>query len=444
MTFYRPKPRLEPEPARRTARPDSDVDPRLHARGSAHEPSSAPAEPRPGSIHARGGAQSSFETREETPYKETPRPAPPEETSRQDLREAPAADYAEFGCEVNTLAPDRLLDHYARSRLLYSEKAARLEPFLPLVLENWERAAAAGSSLLRVVLRRTPDDGLASMATWRCTWTCWHAQHLVGSGPPEAVRAVILASQKTTMREGRFGAVQMWFRPDHPYMGRVFGTLEEWMPPGTGSVESGDYLMVPLPVARSLADPEDHDASTSEWDGDGACAELAALAVRTRGALYARAEELWTDDLLLTALDSLYRTVGLRRRRRIWLHPDERGRLSGAALAHEGPLGLNLSLLENRLDLLVDPGLDAARAERVVRRLLPRACEAYESFPLGAIPVATDARTGRFLREAGAEPVARYSRAIWLAEGYADFYRHIDELYGRRGDGAAPDRRAGP
>ncbi|WP_425837699.1 hypothetical protein [Streptomyces fractus] len=358
-----------------------------------------------------------------------------------DPAEGPADSYAEFGCEVNALAPHRLFDHYAQSQLLYAEKVARLEPFLPLILENWERAATAGRSLLRVVLRRTPDDALASMAMWRSTGTCWHAQHLVNSGPPEAVRAVILATQEATMREGHIGAMQMWIRPDHPYMGPVFGTLEKWLPPGTGSVTPGDYLMVPLAVARSLADPDDH-APTPEWDGDGACAELAALAVRTRGALYARAEELWTDDLLLTRVDSVYRTVGLRRRRRIWLHPGEQGRLTGAALAHEGPLGLNLSFLENRLDLLVDPALDAAGAERVVRRLLPRACAAYEWFPLGAIPVATDPRTGRFLREAGAQPIAPYSLAIWLAEGYADFYRHIDALYGHPGDGSAPDRRA--
>ncbi|MEU7576522.1 hypothetical protein AB0B50_02820 [Streptomyces sp. NPDC041068] len=350
---------------------------------------------------------------------------------------APTGTYASLGCEVNTLSPEALYAHYERSRFLYPEKKARLTPCLPLILQNWRRMWDAGEALQRVVTCRSPHGGLAAMTMWCSTGTCWHAQHLVNSGPPQAARAVMLAAQAETMREGRIDILQTWFRPDHPYAARTFRTIGQVLPPGTSSVIPGDYLMVPLTVACSLATPQDRAVSAvREITGGEHSPALVSLASRTRGNLYAHAEALAEDDLLLESVDRLYRPAGLRRRRRIWVQPAPGGGLSAAALAYEGPLGLNLSFLENRLDLLIDPALGSVHAARTVRTLLSRACAAYKSFPPAAIPVMTDGITGRFLRASGAEPVAPYSQAIWHANGYGAWYRHIEDLYRRLRDSA--------
>jgi hypothetical protein len=52
----------------------------------------------------------------------------------------------------------------------------------------------------------------------------------------------------------------------------------------------------------------------------------------------------------------VYRALGLRRYRRIWLAMmDGHDAPVGAAIAYRGPLGFNLSFLENRCDVLLDP-----------------------------------------------------------------------------------------
>src|SRR5256886_9485504 len=114
---------------------------------------------------------------------------------------------------------------------------------------------------------------------------------------------------------------------------------------------------------------------------------LSLIASVARGSIYVAAEQLTTDPEL-TAVDQLYREVGLRRTRRVWLaYREYKDEPIGAAIAYRGPLGLNFSYIENRCDLLLHPTLPEADAVDVVASLLRASASAYEDFELDAIPV---------------------------------------------------------
>ena len=146
---------------------------------------------------------------------------------------------------------------------------------------------------------------------------------------------------------------------------------------------------------------------------------------------HAAAEELHTD-VELRAVDELYRSVGLRRTRRVWLaYRDRKNEPVGAAIAYRGPLGANFSFLENRCDLLLHPTLAESEVKSVAAGLLNSSATAYGDFELDAIPVISDASALSALVQLGAEYLRDYCQGIWLKDGTLGFYRHIDSFYSR-------------
>jgi hypothetical protein len=162
----------------------------------------------------------------------------------------------------------------------------------------------------------------------------------------------------------------------------MFGELAAGLGRSRCAVTEFQYLAVPLP------NPATAPGVTVVPCVDGVGSGLFDLAVRARGRAYAVAEELDQEDLLLDRLDQRYRALGLRRYRRVWLAygaagpngtigPAGQHRPIGAAIAYRGPLGFNLSFLENRCDLLLDPALAADRAVLVGRALVGAAAPTY-------------------------------------------------------------------
>ena len=143
------------------------------------------------------------------------------------------------------------------------------------------------------------------------------------------------------------------------------------------------------------------------------------------------AEEL-REDVEFEAVDELYRRVGLRRTRHVWLaYRGNREEPVGAAIAYRGPLGLNFSYLENRCDLLLHPNLPESESLSVVASLLKASSVAYRDFELDAIPVITDQIAVPALLKLGVEFVRHYCQGIWLKEGQPRFYRHVDRFYSK-------------
>ena len=334
--------------------------------------------------------------------------------------------HTSYGVEVNALSINQLFALYERTGFLYPGKAARLTPHLGQVRENWRRMLRGGESLLYVISAGNDKSGLASIAVWRTTHHGWMSQHLVSENNPLASRAVMLAGTAASILRGIDESYQNWFRPENRFPSRVFGSMVQTIGTSHSSIQQHMYFALsrklPLPSAGGIR-VVPYDSSHNE--------ALCAIASVSRGDIYVNAEEL-ASDVELQAVDELYRGVGLRRTRKVWLaYHESKNEPVGAALAYRGPLGANFSYLENRCDLLLDPGLGDADVSDVVISLLRAASKEYEDFELGTIPVIADSVASVVLIQLGAEYLRDYCQGIWLKNGSLRFYRHVEGFYSK-------------
>jgi hypothetical protein len=342
---------------------------------------------------------------------------------------------SEFPIHVNALSVDALFALYERTRFLYPAKAARLIPHLEVVRENWRRLLQAGDSLLYVLTAGTDADGLASVAVWRTTHDSWVWQHLVCEGNPLGSRSVMLGGLVRCVRQSIGESQQNWFRPENRFPARVFGTMVESLGDSLSSVQPHLYFAVPrldgrLHAVAACAPRQERHVRIVPYDASQHEA-LCALAARARGGVYVTAEAL-DCDVDLETVGCLYRSVGLRRTRQVWLaYHAGADRPAGAALAYRGPLGLNFSFLESRCDLLLQPGLSQAEAAAVSESLMAAVLPAYADFELDDIPVVADVAAAPSLYALGGEFLRNYCQGIWLKDGQPQLYRHVDRFYTR-------------
>jgi hypothetical protein len=325
--------------------------------------------------------------------------------------------------QVNALAVEELFALYERTGFLYPAKAARLLPHLEVVQDNWRRLLRAGDSLLYVVTAGNAHQGCASVAVWRTTLGSWVWQHLVCDSNPLQSRAVMLGGLIRSMQKGE-ESQQNWFRPENRFPARVFGSMVPSLGESFSSVRRHEYFSVPRNAQGSF----DPSVRTVRYDASQHDA-LCAIAARTRGSVYVTAEEL-DCDVELKLVDCLYRNVGLRRTRHVWL-AYRAGVAIGAALAYRGPLGLNFSFLENRCELLLDPTLSEADATAATVALIGASKEAYADFELADIPVVADTTGAPALCALGGQFLRNYCQGIWLKGGQPALYRHVDRFYAR-------------
>ena len=334
--------------------------------------------------------------------------------------------HAAYGVQVNKMDIDELFDLYERTGFLYPEKARRLLPHMDSVKENWRRMLRAEESLLYVLVAGDKERGRAALAVWRSARHGWTYQHLVSENNPYASRAVMLAAEAESILKGSDESAQNWFRPENRFPARVFGSMIQTIGGSLSSSQQHAYFALPRPLSLR----EDPEIRISLYD-PSYNKDLCALAHRTRGHVYVAAEEL-AGDVPFKGLDGLYRRVGLRRTRHVFLAQRKgRDELLGAAIVYRGPLGLNFSYLENRCDLLLHPHLSAGEMERAAASLLSAAMTAYGDFELDEIPVIAGEQAAPAVVKAGGQFVRHYCQCIWLKDGYARSYRHVDSFYSK-------------
>jgi hypothetical protein len=331
-----------------------------------------------------------------------------------------------YGVQVNAINVHELFDLYESTGFLYPEKAVRLLPHLDRVKENWDRMLRAGESLLYVLTAGDRQRGRASLAVWRTTNRGWTYQHLVSENNPYASRAVMLAAKAASILKGSDESSQNWFRPENRFPARVFGSMIQTI--GENLSSAHHYALFALP--RALSFPSGTGIRVVPYDSS--CkANLCSLAAETRGQVYVAAEE-FAGDVHLEALELLYRRVGLRRSRHIWLaYRKGTNEPIGAAIAYRGPLGLNFSFLENRCDLLLSPSLPEPEVQSTAAALLAAAVTAYENFELDEIPVVAGDTSIPALLNLGAQFIRQYCQCIWLRKGYPRAYRHVESFYSK-------------
>jgi hypothetical protein len=334
--------------------------------------------------------------------------------------------YATYGVEVNTLSVEQIFALYERTGFLYPGKAARLRPHLGLVLKNWRKMLRAGESLLYILTAGDEARGMASLAVWRTAPHGWMSQHLVSDNNPFASRAVMLAAAAGKILRGTDDA-QNWFRPENRFPARVFGSMVYTIGESLCSVQRHSYFALPrglkLSCGSSRIRAVPYDPSQKQ--------ALSAIASATRGSVYIAGEDL-LGDVELQSVNEMYRSVGLRRTRSVWLaYQGTRSEPVGAAIAYRGPLGINFSYLENRCDLLLHPTLPAVDVPGTVASLLNASSAAYQDFELEDIPLITDEMATDVLLKFGAEFLRHYCQGIWLKAGHQGFYQHVDGFYSK-------------
>lgn len=339
----------------------------------------------------------------------------------------PLADvYDSYGVEVNALSVSEIFALYERTGFLYPDKAARLFPHLAQVRENWRRMLDAGESLLYVLTAGDRKRGLASLAVWRASHNGWMSQHLVSENNPYASRAVLLAAAAARIRNGCDISAQNWFRPENRFPARVFGSMVKTIGESLSSVQRHAYFAIP----RDMYLASDKRIRVVPYSPSHKEA-LLQVASEARGRIYVVAEEL-ERDAQFEVVDQLYRSVGLRRTRHVWVaYRANKEEPIGAAIAYRGPLGINFSYLENRCDLLLQPTLPESEVGGVASALLSASASAYEDFELEQIPVIADEMATHALVRLGGEFVRHYCQGIWLKDGHPGFYRHVDGFYSR-------------
>jgi len=336
------------------------------------------------------------------------------------------SSYAAYGCKVNAISAEALFERYAEAGFLYTTKLERLKPFLPIILENLRKGMKAGELIHYVTTFENSElDAWAAVSAWRTTLHGWQFQHLVSVGSPLASRAVMLSNGAKGIHDHNDFAFQNWFRPTNRFAARVFGSLSETMGPTLAWIDEFQYMA----VTRSWPPNASTKVQTCrcEWPTNKAVANLIG---RWRSNVFASGSELLDEDFELAEVDELYRLVGLRRYRQIWLgYCDHNDEPSVIAIAYRGPLGFNFSFLENRCEIIAAPELTEAQFDGIFGALINQIAPFYSEFVPGFIPVVVDRKSAPLLRERGAEPLQSYCQSMWLREGFQSYYRHIEKFY---------------
>ncbi|KPA13389.1 serine/threonine protein kinase [Candidatus Magnetomorum sp. HK-1] len=331
-------------------------------------------------------------------------------------------------------ALDRLIALYEKSGFLYPEKKERILPYMDLILNNWRKALKMDDQLLNIVkfTGNNPDkEELTSITFWRTTFNSWVAQHLVSTGFPIGVCAMMLRAQaEVNIEKYRYKSFQNWFSESNNYANMVFGTLVKTIGNRYSNVNKYAYIGV-----KHISKSKYQTITTIPYQSDMQ-QELYHFYCQVRGSIDADAEEINDMDIELNQLDQLYQKVGLRRKRYVWFAMLKNKTLPvGVAIANRAPFGLNFSMLENRCDLMLDPSLTRETREAVCCHLLSEVMKVYFSnkinlpFPISFVPVITDFASSQVLIDSGAKFLRTYKKSIWMQQAFERWYTHIQQTY---------------
>lgn len=334
--------------------------------------------------------------------------------------------FADYDCERNTISVEELFNRYNELGFLYPAKQHELDQMWDKVRHNWVQAYKLGGDILRVYTYRAPNGEFATTTLWRSSQDGWTAEHLVANDPVAAM-IMALGVSCDSISDG-IKYVESWYRPTNPYPNRLYSRAARDIGSSHSSIRVYNYLAVNPDNLREHLTKK----FISEEARTGS-PELFDLACETRGHIYATGEGLANGDLTLSALHRHFQKVGLTRRRKVVLlyRPVEDYPV-GAAIAYRGPLGFNLSLIENRCDILLGDSLTSDEILPAIATLIDGIRDSYEGFPPGYIPVTGDnnvedvilaSSAGRLLR--------RYAHFGVTQDGFTEWYNSVVNIIGR-------------
>jgi hypothetical protein len=171
-----------------------------------------------------------------------------------------------------------------------------------------------------------------------------------------------------------------------------------------------------------------HRYSTGLYIDKGNQNDIHTLAVACRGEVYANTELCNNFNYVNT----IYQKAGLSRYQIVLTAKHvSQNKPIGALVAFRGPLGINFSFVENRIDLLVDPSIQGPMRSNIISELLYNVVEFYKDFSPKALFLVCDKTDAQIVEQLGGRLLREYAQCIWTKNGYLDWYQHVDTLYER-------------
>ena len=335
--------------------------------------------------------------------------------------------------KVNSHSVKHIFEKYDEIGFLYPAKKKLLAPHFEKITQNWEKLNATEENLLWTIAtteQGKDQENFASIAVWRQSNHGFIAQHLVSSGNPFLSLKVMLRAQEIAEYDyssEEIKSSQNWFRPNNRYAYRVFASMINKLGNEKASLISFQYLHQALNLVKVA---EEHPFAVTEVtsvDDD-----LIRFVNNQYGEVFMRAEELDQKDIQFDNIGSIYAKYGCIKSRKMLKFLDRKsGKTVGCIIANRSPLGLNFSFLENRAYYIVDLNLPAQEMDQLVQSMNAAIKDTYAGFDLQSIPIVTDKQTAEALKNQGAIFQREYMQSIWLREGFADWYDHIDAFLQR-------------
>lgn len=292
--------------------------------------------------------------------------------------------------KINAQTLNHLIGKYIFFQLLQGVRFLLLYPLLDLIKGNWKKARQASPPLLQEISHQdNPTKKFASMSAWLTTNHGLYLQAIVASSNNPLGLLQVMQKQLENA-EGKH--IQLWFEPSVKLNYNLFG------PEAVEKLNRN--LEIPLYESRKfhylLISPFSFSPSISQriqivsYRTENSDAFLQ-FVIAQRGKVYAETEELDIADFALNELNQKYQRVGLSRKRKALLAYDSSlQEILGIAILYRGPLGINLSCLENKIDLLLSPQLSPLQGRGVLRALIQASQKYYLDFPFPYLPVITE------------------------------------------------------
>lgn len=332
-------------------------------------------------------------------------------------------------CKVNSQSWEPLKEKFIQHKLLHGERLRFLNPLFQRIGKSWNRAMESKNKLLREVSCQDEEKGeWASMSTWKTTNDGIYGQAIVSSSNNPLGLLKVMREQLSHLEGNHF---QLWYEPTVKLNYNLFGPKmvkklnEEIVGEKVCGFHSIHYLQVnPLDFSSPSAGIRVIPLHSLLKD------EFLRFVTKQRGEVYVKTEELDIEDISLSKLDKLYQNEGMRRTRIVLLaYSIYSSKILGAAIIYRGPIGLNLSLLENKVDLMIAPEVsERTHQEEVMTSLLHAAGQYYIDFPSPTISVTTEKRERDILCQLGSiEHEKIYCRSSVIggdvSKGVYDYYQ---------------------
>jgi hypothetical protein len=332
---------------------------------------------------------------------------------------------------ANHFTFEQLYSHYDKIGFLYPAKLKKLSPHLDLIQENWEKAWSAGRNIMwTLVYQDIRFNKIGTLTTWRTTNKGWLSQHLTSQRNAAGILALMMTAQTEGLLK-KYKSAQNWYSPTNKFAMKIYGKMVDRV--GTKNASSCllNYLKVDPHILKiSNASLKVVKCTNNDY------LKVSKMAAYWRGEIYCAGEELNTGDIELLKLDADYQKYELSRKRHIWMAIDkDTSDPKGMIIANRGPFGFNFSLLENRCDLLVDPGIEEGIRENVCSVLLKKVSDVYFSrnskpdYPINYLIVLADDQCTASLTSLDAVKTRQYYQGIWLRTGFKEWQKYMGRVF---------------